>query len=217
MINTPCTAWSSFDAVPVIGILRNLSATNCEKVAEVMAETGFRTLEVTMNTPRAEHIIDRLVRDYPDLNVGAGTVCTMEDLDRALAVGAGFIVTPILEERVIGRCADENIPVFPGAYTPTEIYRAWNLGASAVKVFPASQLGVNYLQDLRGPLPQIKLLPTGGVTPDNIAAFLAAGAYGVGMGSSLLPKDLIERADFDGLRAHLRRVRARLPTPQTRE
>src|SRR5690606_4889291 len=93
-----------------------------------------------------------------------------------------------------------SIPVFPGAYTPTEIYRAWSLGASMVKVFPATRLGVEYIKEVLAPLNQIKLLPTGGVTPDNFSDFLKAGAKGFGIGSHLFPKHIIDKEDWDGLR-----------------
>ncbi|MBB4078013.1 2-dehydro-3-deoxyphosphogluconate aldolase/(4S)-4-hydroxy-2-oxoglutarate aldolase [Lewinella aquimaris] len=203
--------WTFFHSAPVVAILRGLSAEACERVAEALSETGFTTLEVTINTPDVGQIISHLSRQFPSLNVGAGTVCTPDQLDEALTAGASFVVTPILDEEVITRCVTDRIPVFPGAYTPTEIYRAWNLGATAVKVFPASQLGVEYLKDIHGPLPQIKLVPTGGVSLENIASFFAAGVYGVGMGSSLLRSDLIAAGDYSSLKDHLRRVRAQLP------
>jgi len=126
----------------------------------------------------------------------------MPDLEAALAAGAQFIVTPILDEQIVQHCVQKNIPVFPGAYTPTEIYRAWSAGASAVKVFPAAQLGAKYIKDVLAPLNEIRLLPTGGVSLENIGDYFEAGAAGVGMGSSLLDKKLIEREDYDGLKDH---------------
>ncbi len=204
-------SWPAFNAVPVIAILRGYPLETCLKIAEALQATGFLTLEVTMNTPEAALIISELRQRFPTLNVGAGTVCNPAELEVALAAGAGFIVTPILDEEVVTTCVSQRIPVFPGAYTPTEIYRAWHLGASAVKVFPASQLGVQYLKDLAGPLPHIKLVPTGGVTLDNLQSFFAAGAVGVGMGSSLLDKELIATGDFSGLQTHFAAIKAQLP------
>jgi len=203
-------SWTTFHAAPVVAILRGQSPATCIKVAEALQAAGFGTLEVTMNTPGVAEIIAELHELFPDMNVGAGTVCTPKELDVALAAGAGFIVTPILDEKVITTCVNRDIPIFPGAYTPTEIYRAWSLGASAVKVFPASKLGVKYLQDLSGPLPQIKLIPTGGVSLDNIGLFFAAGATGVGMGSSLLDKKLIGTGDYEGLKSHFRAIKERI-------
>jgi 2-dehydro-3-deoxyphosphogluconate aldolase/(4S)-4-hydroxy-2-oxoglutarate aldolase len=111
---------------------------------------------------------------------------------------------------VISTCVEKGVPIFPGGYTPTEIYQAWSLGASAVKVFPASQLGVKYIKDLSGPLPQIKLVPTGGVSIENIGSFFAAGVSGVGMGSSLLDKKLIAAEDYDGLQLHFQAIRRQI-------
>lgn len=206
----PAFSWEIFNATPVVAILRGQSLATCIKVAEALEATGFGTLEVTMNTPGAGEIITELHERFPNLNVGAGTVCNLAELEAALDAGASFIVTPIIDEGVIQRCVKLGVPVFPGAFTPTEIYRAWNLGASAVKVFPASQFGVKYLQDLAGPLPQIQLMPTGGVSLANIRSFFEAGVAGVGMGSSLLNKKLLEAGDFVGLRAHFLAIREQL-------
>jgi 2-dehydro-3-deoxyphosphogluconate aldolase/(4S)-4-hydroxy-2-oxoglutarate aldolase len=153
-----------------------------------------------MNSPDAPVVIAHLVETLGHrLNIGAGTVCTSQDLDLALAAGAQFIVTPILDEEVIRTCVKKEVPVFPGAYTPTEIYRAWSLGASMVKVFPATQLGAGYIREVLAPLPAIKLMPTGGVSPDNFADFLRAGARGLGMGTQLFPKQLIAEGRWEEL------------------
>jgi 2-dehydro-3-deoxyphosphogluconate aldolase/(4S)-4-hydroxy-2-oxoglutarate aldolase len=171
-------------------------------LAECYFNAGFNTLEVTMNTKGALDIIARLGRDYPDRNIGAGTVCTRDDLDQAIGAGARFIVTPTLDEEIIERAVAQNVPIFPGAYTPSEIHKAWKLGASAVKVFPATQLGPQYIKDVLAPLNQIKLLPTGGVSLENIKSFFQAGAVGVGMGSSLFNKKMIKERDYQGLKKH---------------
>jgi len=206
-MNHPSFSWESFEAAPIVAILRGQSLDTCVKIAEALLSAGFATLEVTMNTPEVSNIISELHRRFPTLNVGAGTVCTSAELTIALEAGASFIVTPIIDESVITTCVEKGIPVFPGAYTPTEIFKAWSLGASAVKVFPASQLGVQYVKDLSGPLPQIKLVPTGGVSQANIRSFFAAGVAGVGMGSALLNKQLIAEGDFVGLAAHFRAIK----------
>lgn len=203
-------SWSSFKKAPVVAILRGQPLSSAIQIGEALKDTGFSTLEVTMNTPGVSQIIAELVDRFPTMNVGAGTVCTLEELEVALSAGACFIVTPILDEQVIAQCVERGIPIFPGAYTPTEIYRAWRLGASAVKVFPAGQLGVQYIKDLSGPLPQIKVIPTGGVSKANIGSFFEAGVVGVGMGSSLLDKKLIAAKDYEGLRTHLHLVREQL-------
>jgi 2-dehydro-3-deoxyphosphogluconate aldolase/(4S)-4-hydroxy-2-oxoglutarate aldolase len=136
------------------------------------------------------------------LNIGAGTVCTEQELESALNAGAQFIVTPIINEAVIRSCVAKGIPIFPGAFTPTEIYNAWSLGATMVKIFPNSVLGADYIKDVKAPLNKIKLVPTGGVSLDNILEYKKAGADGYGMASHLFDKKLIQEKNWDGLKAH---------------
>lgn len=190
-------SWKAFDSIPVVGILRNIPRKQTETLSGLYLEAGLSTLEVTMNSEAATETISSLVKDFGDqLNIGAGTVCTLEDLDKALGAGAQFIVTPILHEDIIQECVRRKIPVFAGAFTPTEIYKAWHLGANMVKVFPASQLGPAYIREVLAPLNHIKLLPTGGVTIDNFTDFFKAGARGLGMGSHLIPKYLVENEQW---------------------
>ncbi len=195
-------SWERFTKAPILGIVRGLDLDTVQKIAETYLDAGLFTLEVTMNTSGAETMISKLRQEFPEMNIGAGTVCTMEDLEAALNAGSQFIVTPIIDENVIKRAVNLDIPIFPGAFTPTEIYRAWSLGASAVKVFPATQIGANYIKDVLAPLNEIKLIPTGGVSKDTIKSFFEAGAFGVGMGSSLLDKDFIKRSDYKSLKSH---------------
>ena len=144
-----------------------------------------------MNSPRAAEIIQNSVKDFPQMNIGEVTVCTMEELDLACNAGASFIVSPILSSEIIKKSIERKVAVFPGALTPSEIFKAHTLGATAVKVFPITSFGPKYVKDLMGPLNNIKLIPVGGVSKDNIKAFFESGSYGVGMGSSLFSKDLI--------------------------
>ena len=200
--------WDKFNSAPIVGIIRGQSLEVVLKIAEAYQDAGLTTLEVTMNTPGAAAMISTLKSEFPSLIIGAGTVCNLSELREAIGAGAQFIVTPIINEAVIEHSVKETIPIFPGAFSPTEIYKAWLLGASAVKVFPATNLGVEFIKDVLGPLDQIKLLPTGGVSKSNIKSFFQAGAYGVGMGSSLIDKDMISQGDFEGLQKHFERVRA---------
>lgn len=200
-----------FNETPVIGILRGYPMEVMEDLIPVYMESGFHTLEVTMNSPDAAKMISFIANKYPDLNIGAGTVTNMDDQKRAIGAGAQFIVMPIIDESVISSCVQNNIPVFPGAFTPTEIYRAWHLGASAVKVFPASQLGVTYIKEVLAPLNDIKLLPTGGVSADNIGGYFRAGAVGVGMGGSLFNKKLIEQKDWKALQISFDEIKRNIP------
>ena len=200
----------AFEQMPVIGIMRNFSAENINQIVPLYQRAGFTTLEITMNSEGAEEIIKALSKQYPGLNIGAGTVCEMEDLRKAINAGASFIVTPILNEEVIRHCAKNNIPVFPGALTPTEIYQAWKLGAAAVKIFPATYFGPAYIKDLKAPLNKIKLLPTGGISLQNMEAFFKAGATGVGMGSTLFDKQMISEKNFDNLYLHFEKIIAKI-------
>lgn len=190
-----------------MGILRNVPPLTVPTLARYYSEAGLTTLEVTMNSDEALTTITRLVQDFGGkLNIGAGTVCTLEDLDKALAAGAQFIVTPILQEEVIRACVQQQVPVFPGAYSPTEIYKAWHLGATMVKVFPATKLGASYIKEVLAPMSYLKLLPTGGVALDNFTEFLKAGAAGLGMGSQLFPKQLIEEGAWEELSVLFRQL-----------
>lgn len=193
-------SWQAFEKMPLVGIIRNLPGDDMLKVAELYAAAGLSTLEITMNTPGAPGMINELSKAMKGrLNVGAGTVCSLEELDQALNAGAGFIVTPIINDAVIRKAVENNIPIFPGAYTPSEIYHAWSLGAPMIKLFPATRLGVDYIKEVLAPLNKMKLLPTGGVSLENCASFFNAGAKGVGMGSNLFPKDIITGKKWDEL------------------
>lgn len=204
-MNRDVFSWPLFAAAPIVGIIRNLSPMNVAALLPFYQAAGLTTIEITLNTPGAEAIIQDALSHYAEgLNIGAGTVCTLDDLDKALAAGAQFIVTPILDEAVIRACVARNVPIFPGAFTPSEIYKAWSLGASMVKVFPATSLGPGFMKDLKAPLPHIKLLPTGGVTLANLTDFLKAGVEGVGIGSHLFDQNLIKAKDWAGLEAHFR-------------
>ena len=200
----------SFKAAPVVGILRGNDIDTINWVTHIYESCGFSTLEITMNTPNFSTIVAGLIRDFPNLNIGAGTVCDKQELQTALDAGAAFIVTPNLDEEVINLCVKDDVPIFPGAYTPSEVYRAWSLGATAVKLFPATQLGVQFIRDIKGPFPQIKLLPTGGVSKDNIKDFFDAGVVGVGMGSSLFPKEILQSKDLDLLTEHLSDIKRKV-------
>jgi 2-dehydro-3-deoxyphosphogluconate aldolase/(4S)-4-hydroxy-2-oxoglutarate aldolase len=198
-------SWELFQKAPIVGIIRNISMEDVVKILPVYREAGLTTVEITMNTPDATEMIRyALENESEGLNIGAGTVCTKEDLDQALEAGAQFIVTPIINKKVIKSCAKKSIPIFPGAFTPTEIYNAWTLGASMVKIYPATSLGPEYIKDLKAPMNQLKLLPTGGVSLENMSAFLKAGANGLGIGGQLFDKKLIQEQNWEGLKAHFR-------------
>jgi len=192
-----------FEKVPVVGIIRGNTFDEIRDILPVFVSAGLSTIEITLNTPSAGEIIRYACEEYAGrLNVGAGTVCSEKDLDEALAAGAQFIVTPIINPAVIKTCVNTGIPVFPGAFTPTEIYHAWDLGATMVKVYPATSLGASYIKDVKAPLNKIKLLPTGGVNKDNLAEFMKAGADGLGVGGQLFHKQYIADKDWSALKIH---------------
>lgn len=190
----------SFNSMPVIGILRNYSLEEIRFIATPFQKAGLTTLEVTMNSPDAIASIKYLNESFPDLNIGAGTVCTMDEFNMAVDAGATFIVSPILDINLIEAAKAKGLAVFPGAFSPTEIYQAWQAGATAVKIFPATVFGYGYIKEIRAPLPDIKLLPTGGISAENIREYFAAGATGVGMGSSLFNKAHLKNRNEAGLR-----------------
>lgn len=204
-MNNSVFSWESFYKVPVVGIIRGLTFDQVRKILPVHVSSGLTTIEITMNTPGAKEIINYISSEYSGrLNVGAGTVCDEHGLEEALSAGAQFIVTPIINEKVIHTCVAQKIPIFPGAFTPTEIYRAWEAGASMVKVYPATSLGSGYIKDVKAPLNHIKLMPTGGINKNNIEEFMTAGADGLGVGSQLFDKELIKIEDWKGLEEHFR-------------
>ncbi|RYY20648.1 MAG: bifunctional 4-hydroxy-2-oxoglutarate aldolase/2-dehydro-3-deoxy-phosphogluconate aldolase [Chitinophagaceae bacterium] len=198
-------SWEAFNVMPVVGIIRNLPTDDLIRIATCYADAGMTTIEITLNTPGALDSINALNKALGNrLNIGAGTVCSDVDLDQAINAGAGFIVTPVINESVIRKCVENKIAIFPGAYTPSEIYYAWSLGAEMIKVFPATRLGPDYIRDVLAPLNKIKLLPTGGVSLENCGAYFKSGASGVGMGSNLFPKDLIINKDWIRLESHFK-------------
>ena len=196
----------SFDAkrfarMPLIGILRGQSPSAIEPLGQALADGGFTALEVTMNSPGAAAQIRAAInRVHGRVAIGAGTVTSLAELEEAVTAGASFIVTPIVVPEVILACVKRDLPVFPGAFTPTEIHQAHRLGATMVKLFPAHRLGPDYVRDLMAPLPSVKLLATGGITPESLPAYMKAGVAGFGIGSPLISPVHIAAGDWTWIR-----------------
>jgi 2-dehydro-3-deoxyphosphogluconate aldolase/(4S)-4-hydroxy-2-oxoglutarate aldolase len=173
--------------IGIVPVVRAASASEAIAIGDAIVAGGIELLEITMTVPGAVDVMRDAVKRYGDrLLVGAGTVIDAEQTRACIAAGARFIVSPIVDEASIAECRRADIAVMPGALTPTEIVRAWRAGADLVKVFPCSAVGgAAYIKALRAPLPQIPLVPTGGVTLDTVAGFFAAGATAVGVGSDL--------------------------------
>ena len=204
-------SWEMFNKMPLVGIMRNFRQADIENILPAYADSGLNTIEVTMNSRGAVESIEYIVQHFSGrLNVGAGTVLTKDDLDIALKAGAQFIVTPVVNLQIIDRCRQLDVPIFAGAYTPTEIITAWNAGADMVKVFPMVGDALEYIKAVRGPLPHIKLLPTGGVNLDNCTSFFTAGASGIGAGSQLFDTDMIAKKDWSALRNHFSQFVSRI-------
>jgi 2-dehydro-3-deoxyphosphogluconate aldolase/(4S)-4-hydroxy-2-oxoglutarate aldolase len=189
-----------FKAMPVMGIIRTSGRVDMEALVEAVVRSGLETIEVAMNSGSAADLIRRAARSsHNRLMIGAGTVLKMETLKEALDAGASFVVMPVLVREIVDYCAKNAIPVFPGAFTPQEVYDAWNAGATMVKVFPAAMFGPAYIRELKAPMDRIELLACGGVTSANIRTFFECGASAVAFGSSIFKKDAIERGDFDAI------------------
>jgi 2-dehydro-3-deoxyphosphogluconate aldolase/(4S)-4-hydroxy-2-oxoglutarate aldolase len=179
--------------IGLIPVVRAESADQAMRAVEAIKAGGVGVLEVTMTVPGAIGVIEKLAAAYgAEALIGAGTVLDPETARACIQAGAQFIVSPALNEETITFCRDNDVAVFPGALTPTEVVRAWNAGADAVKVFPAGAVGgASYLKALKAPLPQIELIPTGGVSLKTAADFIKAGAMALGVGADLVdPKAL---------------------------
>jgi 2-dehydro-3-deoxyphosphogluconate aldolase / (4S)-4-hydroxy-2-oxoglutarate aldolase len=172
--------------VGVVAIIRCASADEAVAMGEALIRGGVLGVEVTYSTPGCCDAIRRLVAKAPaGAAIGVGTVLTLQQLDDAVAAGATYIVSPHTDEALIARAQELGVASLPGAITPTEVVRAYQAGATVVKLFPGSLVGPDYLKALKAPLPHIPIMPTGGVTPANLHEWFAAGAVAVGMGGNL--------------------------------
>ena len=184
----------------VIAIMRAKSSDQLIAAAEAIRAGGVRAIEVTFTTPGALQVIEQASRKYGDeILFGAGSVLDPETARTAILAGAAFIVAPTLNPRVIELCARYSVPVMPGCYTPTEILTAWEAGADMVKLFPASVGGPDFVKAVLAPLPQVEIVPVGGVELDNAAEFIRSGAAALGVGSSLVNQKLLDSGDFPEL------------------
>lgn len=188
---------AQFRKLPILGILRAFDEVPVEDFVESIVASGLKTIEIAMNSDSAASLISRAVKSARGrLTIGAGTVLTMDTLKIALGSGATFIVMPVLIEDVTEYCAGHQIPAFPGAMTPREIYNAWQAGATMVKVFPSSVLGPSFIKEVKAPLGDIELLACGGVNADNIKSYFDSGASAVAFGASIFRNDWIRNNNF---------------------
>lgn len=184
----------------VIAVIRAFPKALGKQLAQAMEHGGIRLIEITWNSDQPDSLIPELRAEMPDCIIGTGTILNEDELNRAIAQGAQFVFTPHVNPQLITTANAQNIPIIPGALSPTEMITAWQAGATAVKIFPAQAVGgVNYIKSLQGPLGNIPLIPTGGVTLDNAQAFIEAGATAVGLSSQLFPKSLIREGNWEAI------------------
>jgi 2-dehydro-3-deoxyphosphogluconate aldolase/(4S)-4-hydroxy-2-oxoglutarate aldolase len=172
---------------PVVAVLRARHAEEYAPVISALAEGGVRSIELTLSTAGVFDLLPALIRDFGDeVEIGVGTITTTAEAEQALDSGARFLVTPVTDNDIVRAAVARGIPVFPGGLTPTELLSGWRAGATAVKVFPASTVGPGYISQLRGPFPEIQVIPSGGVGIGDAAAWISAGALAVSLGGPLL-------------------------------
>jgi 2-dehydro-3-deoxyphosphogluconate aldolase/(4S)-4-hydroxy-2-oxoglutarate aldolase len=197
---------AQIEALGVVAVIRLKDPATLRAVVRAMAEGGVRALEITMTVPRAVELIRELAPTLPDgFLLGAGTVTDVATARAVIDAGASFVVGPVFRPDVIAACHERDVAAMPGCFSPTEILAAHECGADIVKVFPATALGPQFIKDVRAPLPQVKLMPTGGVTPDNAGEWIRAGAVAVGVGSALLDARAIEGSRWDVITETARR------------
>jgi 2-dehydro-3-deoxyphosphogluconate aldolase / (4S)-4-hydroxy-2-oxoglutarate aldolase len=191
----------------IVAVIRMRDPGKLRAVVDALAEGGVRALEVTMTVPNAVALIRELAPTMPDgFILGAGTVTDAATVNAVVDAGARYVVSPVFRREVIRACHERGVAVAPGCFTPTEILDAHDAGADIIKVFPATALGPQYIKDVRAPLPQVRLMPTGGVTLDNAGDWIRAGAVAVGVGSALLDAAAIESGRFEVIAQNARRI-----------
>ena len=180
-----------------------IRASRCDRainMAKAVANGGIQLIEITWNSDRAAETIAQLRAELPACTIGTGTLLNIDQLHQVCAIGAQFLFTPHTELEIIQVAKENNLPVIPGALSPTEIVRAWHQGVSCVKVFPVQAVGgASYIKSLQAPLGHIPLIPTGGVTLENARSFIQAGAIAVGLSGELFPQELVAAENWEAI------------------
>lgn len=190
-----------------VAVIRMADSAKLMKVAEAIYKGGVSAIEVTMTTPNALAVIEDLAKNMADtMQIGVGSVLDSETARLAINAGAEYVVSPVFKKEIIETAHRYDKAAMPGAFTPTEILSAWEAGADVVKVFPADILGMAFFKGVLAPMPQLKLMPTGGVNLDNAGDWLKAGACAVGIGSALLDKKAIAAGDYKKLTDNAKRM-----------
>ncbi|MEW9124561.1 MAG: bifunctional 4-hydroxy-2-oxoglutarate aldolase/2-dehydro-3-deoxy-phosphogluconate aldolase [Thermotaleaceae bacterium] len=189
----------------MVAILRGFEYEANFRVMESLIEVGITNFEVTLNTKDALKIIEEAAKKYEKYGyVGAGTVKNAKDALEAINAGAQFLITPNLSEGSVAVAIEKNVLIAPGVFTPTEIVKAYDMGCEIVKLFPAVTLGSDYIKQIKAPLDDIKIMVVGGMGIKNIPEYFQAGADAVGIGSSLVPTNMVKEGQYDALRKHLK-------------
>jgi 2-dehydro-3-deoxyphosphogluconate aldolase / (4S)-4-hydroxy-2-oxoglutarate aldolase len=204
---TPATTAAALEAAGVVAVIRLQDPNRLPDLVAALVEGGIRALEITMTVPGAVELIRATAPALPDgFLLGAGTVTDTATVARVTDAGASFIVSPVFRPAIVDAAHACGAAALPGCFSPTEVFAAWEAGSEIVKVFPATSLGPGYLKDLHGPLPQVKLMPTGGVTLDNAGDWIAAGAVAVGVGTALLDRAAIAAGQWPTIVDRARRI-----------
>jgi 2-dehydro-3-deoxyphosphogluconate aldolase / (4S)-4-hydroxy-2-oxoglutarate aldolase len=207
IVSNRAAVTAQIEALGIVAVIRLKDPGKLRAVVDAMAEGGVRALEVTMTVPGAVDLIRDLAPSLPaGFLIGAGTVTDVATARAVIEAGASFVVGPVFRPEVIEACHERDVAAMPGCFSPTEILAAHESGADIVKLFPATMLGPQFLKDVRAPLPQVKLMPTGGVTLENAGEWIRAGAVAVGLGSALLDATAIGSGRFDVITANARKV-----------
>lgn len=197
---------------PILAIFRGIELIHVESIVQSCINAGIDTVEITMNTNNAAKLIEEFIDcSKGKLIVGAGTVLTNKQLDVALDAGATFAVTPVVNMEVIQKCSKDGIPVFPGAFTPTEVWQAWDAGATMVKLFPSSVVGAEYIKMLKGPLDKIKIMAVGGVNANTIRSYFKNGADAVAIGGSIFSTDRLSNKEYVVIERELKDLISQIP------
>ena len=190
-----------------VAVLRLPSPELYDPVEEALISGGVKIIEITMTTPNALDIIKAATsKKRSDCVIGVGSVTDADTTEKAIDAGAQFVVSPVVKKSVIETCQKHQVAAIPGAFTPTEIDFAHELGADIIKVFPAGTLGPSYIRAVLAPMPHLKLMPTGGVTPDNVSGWIQAGAVAVGLGSALVDDASLANKTFDNIRDQAKKL-----------
>ena len=191
----------------VIAVIRSTTSDDLSSFIDVIVESGINSIEITLTTPNALSIIKQLRRNYKSsILLGAGTVMDLDSAKKGLDAGAEFIVSPIYNIEVINYLKKNRFPIISGAFSPTEIYKSYHAGVDMIKIFPANLLGLENFKSIQDIMPNLPLMPTGGLTSENARNWLDAGADVLGIGSSLINDQIVSNKDYDTLKLNSQKI-----------